>query len=1187
MYVGSDYFVYNYNVDSGEYDKSDIYLKGADGVVGPQGPQGQTGVSITGFVETGETETDTLYNITFSNGTTQAVAIPKGEKGDQGPMGDVAVITPEQQATFTMYSTAGQNTDGPMTQKAVTDAFGNIAASGVSYNNSQSGLAADNVQVALDDFVETIGLDLAKSDITKAFDSAGWESKKAVASESDGIVNIGDVFSSSSNTSYASGFVDVSKYDYINISLPQINQVDAIAGLCFYDEDNTPLSGITKASLSPAGMYSYDCKVPDGAKYIRTTKRTDTGFAQFSCYGLNLASKASDKVLMRGIDGWGINLTQAITSGVPVGSASIDSNTTYIEKDAKEGDVIKITARGGNNVRAWAFIDSDRNLISYEDAGVFLEDKVIVAPVNTDKVILNAVINGANGYPDYKWYFAKKGSVAANLILESYKKEISILFIGNSLTQDAVTYVPLLLRELAPNLKFNLHIWYNGGYTLNQHLADFNNNKACEIFSVCNNGESWTNYNNSITMDYVLSNFKYDVISIQEYFNYQEVTDVSTFNSIVSYIENHHARPFKVVTLFHQPKRLDLFTAKDIFNRTKAGNALFLKETVAEDMIPSGISIYRALSTDLDSLGDVGHLSPDNVHSQEGLPCMMQAYVTAMWILNKLGIQASINDASSIVDNSNYDSLNIPGPNLGTGVVVGTEEQVRLSQHIAINAFKEGEDFVRENTKQKHSEDNISNIGENTIITQNDNITRSFNTAGWTNKQFIAGKSFYDTTVGDMVASSSKYSYASGYVDISRYDHINITMPQLNQRDAAVGACFYDEEYVPISGVMKGELASGMVAYTFAVPENAKYIRTTKRTDSGFAEFACYGIVSSTAKEKAEELDVFVNPVKHIPFKLSNGGIDTSGAYFFVDSLKVTDAVDVSNMQYIYYSREQTPAGDTFLAASFFDENNNFICGESAAIGNNKYIPSVVAKPDGAKYVRMCFFNSNSYGRRQILNITDAEVSERTVWKTINSFTFTDNKAVDTINGNVVDSTLHKCSEFINVSEFRGGKMFYPRVYQTIAASTLGIGFYDKYQNYISGVACVVNSDTVHYVKTTIDIPENAYFVRCSALMDTDTYGDFYIELCTFSNKKVKCAEDSSSDNYDGSYSPKECNFRFYKAMEEKLDDYGITNYIIEGPGGYGRYEYDEVDNPILTHGQASMPVYGLAKIVSSCLNYK
>ena len=42
------------------------------------------GVSIVSFVKTGETFTDTIYTINFSDGTTQQVAIPKGEKGDPG-----------------------------------------------------------------------------------------------------------------------------------------------------------------------------------------------------------------------------------------------------------------------------------------------------------------------------------------------------------------------------------------------------------------------------------------------------------------------------------------------------------------------------------------------------------------------------------------------------------------------------------------------------------------------------------------------------------------------------------------------------------------------------------------------------------------------------------------------------------------------------------------------------------------------------------------------------------------------------------------------------------------------------------------------------------------------------------------------------------------------------------------------
>jgi hypothetical protein len=137
--------------------------KGDTGATGPQGQKGDTGVSITSFTYASETETDMIYTVTFSDSTTQQVSIPKGAKGDtgtqgpvgpqgpQGPMGDVAVITPEQQAAFTMYSVPGQNTDGPMTQKAVTDA---LVAGSISYDNSQSGLASENVQGAIDNLSE-------------------------------------------------------------------------------------------------------------------------------------------------------------------------------------------------------------------------------------------------------------------------------------------------------------------------------------------------------------------------------------------------------------------------------------------------------------------------------------------------------------------------------------------------------------------------------------------------------------------------------------------------------------------------------------------------------------------------------------------------------------------------------------------------------------------------------------------------------------------------------------------------------------------------------------------------------------------------------------------------------------------------------------------------------------------------
>lgn len=95
--------------------------RGAQGVQGPQGSTGPQG--------------------------------PAGPTGPQGPMGDVAVITPEQQAAFTMYSEPGQNTNGPMTQKAVTDA---LVADSITYNRKHSQLSSTNVQDALDEIERNV-----------------------------------------------------------------------------------------------------------------------------------------------------------------------------------------------------------------------------------------------------------------------------------------------------------------------------------------------------------------------------------------------------------------------------------------------------------------------------------------------------------------------------------------------------------------------------------------------------------------------------------------------------------------------------------------------------------------------------------------------------------------------------------------------------------------------------------------------------------------------------------------------------------------------------------------------------------------------------------------------------------------------------------------------------------------------
>lgn len=277
------------------------------------------------------------------------------------------------------------------------------------------------------------------------------------------------------------------------------------------------------------------------------------------------------------------------------------------------------------------------------------------------------------------------------------KKSVSILFVGNSLTQDGIAYLPYLLKNYYPEIDFKFYMWYNGGYALSQQYTAFQNDSACEIFSIAENSASWTNQNNMAKMSAILSAYEFDIVCMQEYFNNKSsYTDVADWNNCRDYIVSHYTggNALEFISLFHAPKRNN---AADIFALTKTGNALILRETIAQDMIANGIAIYRALSTDLDNLGDQGHLSPDGTHTQEGLPCLLQTYVAACWLFDKLSIPKSVYGCPMRMTTAIYNTLNVPGPNLGTGVITGTDAQNILAQEVAIKAYKEGKQFVVDN----------------------------------------------------------------------------------------------------------------------------------------------------------------------------------------------------------------------------------------------------------------------------------------------------------------------------------------------------------------------------------------------------------------------------------------------------------------------------------------------------------
>lgn len=297
-------------------------------------------------------------------------------------------------------------------------------------------------------------------------------------------------------------------------------------------------------------------------------------------------------------------------------------------------------------------------------------------------------------YGNGNWREWKTNEVNAN-------HEISILFVGNSLTQDGIAYLPYLLKHYYPEIDFKFYMWYNGGKTLEEQYAYFTNNLACDIFSVSENVDNWTNYDGTKTMSAILNNYHFDVVCLQDYFNYKDGyssdSDMEGWENCKDYITSHYAggNGLEFILLFHAPKR-DI--AATVFARELSSYEMLLQKTITEDMIANGIAVYRALSTELNDLGDQGGLSPDGTHTQEGLPCLLQTFVSALWIFERLGIEKSVYGCPLRITTDIYNAIHVPGPNIGSGVITGTDAQNLLAQEVAIKAYKEGKYYVQNNS---------------------------------------------------------------------------------------------------------------------------------------------------------------------------------------------------------------------------------------------------------------------------------------------------------------------------------------------------------------------------------------------------------------------------------------------------------------------------------------------------------
>ena len=298
----------------------------------------------------------------------------------------------------------------------------------------------------------------------------------------------------------------------------------------------------------------------------------------------------------------------------------------------------------------------------------------------------NILVRFANGHIQTKNFNSAEGGGGGT-------KELRVLFLGNSLTQDAISYLPLLLKEVAPELKFHFYIFYNGGINLATQYADYlqTPTRNCGIFSeYSSEDDAWTNYSNSKNMNWVIANCDFDMLVLQEYGNngQSDSAIIDAFNNCSDWFFNNYKKPIKVCNMMDAPARSDV---SGVTTRIENYAKLAYGSCYSQGIIPAGRAIsYACEDSSLNALGDQGMLSPDGVHAQEGLPCLLQSYVVAMWLFNHLGMNKSIWGSQTRITTAVYTAQNVPGANLGSGVVTGTEAQHLAAQKCAIKALKRG-----------------------------------------------------------------------------------------------------------------------------------------------------------------------------------------------------------------------------------------------------------------------------------------------------------------------------------------------------------------------------------------------------------------------------------------------------------------------------------------------------------------
>lgn len=329
---------------------------------------------------------------------------------------------------------------------------------------------------------------------------------------------------------------------------------------------------------------------------------------------------------------------------------------------------------------------------------VSFSSKKITAPTNAKYLFMN-VQDAQKSVTNLRDTTAVLSSTLAK------RKTISILSIGNSYSQDALAYVPYIIRNMGVDVDVRIGILMQSSSSLSTHWSNFDNETAAYQFLRNFTGNEWIQRTGTVTIQWALEKYQWDIILLQQASSYAHTWSSYQpyLNKLVNGISALVKYPVKFGWYAVQSKATSSannapYSDQTINERWQAimtNSQKVFDETVCEFIIPVSTAIQNARTIPfIKEIGSyannggngVGYLEYEGVHLQEGLPCQIAAYTFVLSLLGLYGFVESINGESTIVDSEWENGRNIPAPH---GEPVGSNEtNILIAQKCAIMAYR-------------------------------------------------------------------------------------------------------------------------------------------------------------------------------------------------------------------------------------------------------------------------------------------------------------------------------------------------------------------------------------------------------------------------------------------------------------------------------------------------------------------